>query len=144
MNTDDLQRLAEDLRRHLRLKVEAFPDSNPEGLHVLRIKGVDFFFHSDGSGYDGWGKDLVRAEQQGAEDSKTKGETMKNEQNPIRVVIYVSGGIVQDVLAEDEGVEAMVVDYDNEEGGEPKSSRSFEEVPVNRAYIEKTIQGIEY
>lgn len=62
---------------------------------------------------------------------------------PVRIVIYVSGGIVQDVLAEDEGVEAMIVDYDNEKGGEPKSSRSFEEVPVNRAYIEKTIQGTE-
>ena len=68
---------------------------------------------------------------------------MKKRHKPIRVVIYVSGGVVQDVLAEDEGVEAMIVDYDNEEGGEPKSSRSFEEVQVNRAYIEKTIQGIE-
>ena len=68
---------------------------------------------------------------------------MKKRHKPIRIVIYVSGGVVQDVLAEDEGVEAMVVDYDNEEAGEPKSSRSFEEVPVNRGYIEKTIQGIE-
>ena len=62
---------------------------------------------------------------------------------PIRIVIYVIGGIVQDVLAEAEGVEAMIVDYDNEAAGEPKSSRSFESVPVNRAYIERTIQGIE-
>ena len=62
---------------------------------------------------------------------------------PIRIVIYVSGGIVQDVLAEAEGVEAMIVDYDNESAGEPKSSRSFESVPVNRAYIERTTQGIE-
>ena len=62
---------------------------------------------------------------------------------PVRIVIYVSGGVVQDVLAADEGAEAMIVDYDNESAGEPKSSRSFEEVPVNRAYIEKTIQGIE-
>ena len=69
----------------------------------------------------------------------------KKESNrkPIRIVIYVSGGIVQDVLAEAEGVEAMIVDYDNEGAGEPKSSRSFEEVPVNRAYIENTIQGVE-
>jgi hypothetical protein len=69
----------------------------------------------------------------------------KKESNrkPIRIVIYVSGGVVQDVLPEDEGAEAMVVDYDNEQAGEPQSSRSFEEVPVNRAYIEKTIQGIE-
>ena len=68
---------------------------------------------------------------------------MKERHKPTRIVIYVSGGIVQDVLAEDERVEAMVVDYDNEEAGEPKSSRSFEEVPVNRAYIEKTIRGTE-
>ena len=67
----------------------------------------------------------------------------ESNRKPTRIVIYVSGGIVQDVLAEAEGVEAMVVDYDNEEGGEPKSSRSFEEVPVNREYIEKTVQGIE-
>ena len=62
---------------------------------------------------------------------------------PVRIVIYVSGGIVQDVLANRQGVEAMIVDYDNEAAGEPKSTRSFESVPVNRAYIEKTIQGIE-
>ena len=68
---------------------------------------------------------------------------MKKRHKPIRIVIYVSGGVVQDVLAADEGVEAMVVDYDNESAGEPKSSRSFEEVPINRAYIEKTVKGIE-
>ena len=70
-------------------------------------------------------------------------KTTESKQEPIRIVIYVSGGIVQDVLAEAEGVEAMIVDYDNEAAGEPKSSRSFESVPVNRAYIERTIQGIE-
>ena len=62
---------------------------------------------------------------------------------PIRIVIYVSGGIVQDVLANANGAEAMIVDYDNEAAGQPKSSRSHEDVPVNREYIEKTIQGIE-
>ena len=61
----------------------------------------------------------------------------------VRIVIYVSGGIVQDLLANADGVEAMIVDYDNEQAGESKSSRSFEKVLVNRAYIEKTIQGIE-
>jgi len=68
---------------------------------------------------------------------------MNEESKAVRIVIYVHGGVVQDVLAEIQGVEAMVVDYDNEEAGEPKSSRSFEEVPVNRAYIEKTVQCIE-
>ena len=70
-------------------------------------------------------------------------KTTGSKQKPIRVVIYVSGGIVQDVFAETEGVEAMIVDYDNEEAGKPKSSRFFEEVPVNREYIERTVQGIE-
>lgn len=67
----------------------------------------------------------------------------KSKRKPIRIVIYVNGGIVQDVLAEAEGVEAMIVDYDNEGAGEPKNSRSFEAVPVNRVYIDKTIQGVE-
>ena len=70
-------------------------------------------------------------------------KTTESKQEPIRIVIYVSGGIVQDVLAVAEGVEAMIVDYDNEAAGEPKSTRSFESVPVNHAYIEKTIRGIE-
>jgi len=28
----------------------------PNGLHVLRINGIEFFFYADGSGYDGWGR----------------------------------------------------------------------------------------
>ncbi len=60
-----------------------------------------------------------------------------------RIVIYVDGGIVQDVLADGPGVEAMIVDHDNERGGDPKSLRAFEPVDVNREYIEKTSQGIE-
>ena len=70
-------------------------------------------------------------------------KTTESKKEPIRIVIYVSGGIVQDVLAVAEGVEAMIVDYDNEAAGEPKSTRSFEPVPVNRSYIERTIRGIE-
>ena len=71
---------------------------------------------------------------------------MCNEQatkKTVRIVIYVSGGIVQDVLADGPGVEAMIVDYDNENAGEPKSLRSFEPIPVNREYMENTIQGNE-
>jgi len=55
MKMDDLERFAEDLRHHVGLAVEFLLDSNPDGLHVLRINGVDFFFRADGSGYDGWG-----------------------------------------------------------------------------------------
>lgn len=59
----------------------------------------------------------------------------------VRIVIYVDGGIVQEVLADGSGVEAMIVDYDNERAGEPKSARAFESIAVNPTYIEKTIQG---
>jgi len=69
---------------------------------------------------------------------------MLNEQSKaVRIVIYVHGGVVQDVLAEAEGVEAMVVDYDNEDAGDDPADHSFDPVPVNREYIEKTVLGIE-
>jgi hypothetical protein len=59
VNIDDLERLAEDLRQHAGLAVEFLPDPDPEGLHVLQINRVDFFFYADGSGYDGWGMQIV-------------------------------------------------------------------------------------
>ena len=58
MKIDDLERFAEDLRCHVGLTVELLPDSNSDGLHVLRINSVDFFLRADGSGYDGWGTAL--------------------------------------------------------------------------------------
>ena len=69
---------------------------------------------------------------------------MNEEQKPIRVVIYVNGGLVQDVMSDTEGIEAMIVDYDNEKCGEDEATdRAFYEVPVNCEYIDKTIQGVE-
>ncbi len=59
MNFENLERFAEDLRQHAGLAVEFLPDPDPEGLHVLQINRVDFFFYADGSGYDGWGMQLV-------------------------------------------------------------------------------------
>ena len=59
MKTEDLKRFAEDLRQHTGLSVMLEVDAQPNGLHILNINGVDFFFHADGSGYDGWGKSLV-------------------------------------------------------------------------------------
>ncbi len=64
MKTEDLERFADDLRAHVGLNVELALDANPAGLHVLRIHGVDFFFHADGAGYDGWGKPLGRGLKQ--------------------------------------------------------------------------------
>jgi hypothetical protein len=71
MKMDDLERFAEDLRHHVGLTVELLPDSNPDGLHVLRINGVDFFFRADGSSYDGWGKALP-ATQKARQTNKNK------------------------------------------------------------------------
>ncbi len=72
---------------------------------------------------------------------------MKNEKQEsnckVRVVVYVGGGIVQDVLTDTPRVEAMIVDYDNEKSGDDPAHRSFEPVDVNVEYIEKTIQGTE-
>jgi len=59
VNIDALERFAEDLRQHACLAVEFLPDPDPEGLHVLQINRVDFFFYADGSGYDGWGQQIV-------------------------------------------------------------------------------------
>lgn len=59
MTAEDLKRLADDLRLIAGIKSELKIDSDPNGLHVLRINGVDFFFRADGSGYDGWGRAIV-------------------------------------------------------------------------------------
>lgn len=59
MNTQDWERFAEDLRQHCGLAAEFLPDPDPEGLNVLRINHTDFFFNADGSGYDGWGQQIV-------------------------------------------------------------------------------------
>ncbi len=60
MKAEDFERFAEDLRQHVGLTVEFQPDADPEGLHVLHINGVDFFFYANGSGYDGWGMQITR------------------------------------------------------------------------------------
>lgn len=59
MTAEDLQRFADDLRMLTCLTVEVSISTELDGLHALRINGADFFFHADGSGYDGWGKSLV-------------------------------------------------------------------------------------
>ena len=56
MTAEDLQRFAEDLHLLTSLTVEVSISSEPDGLHTLRINGADFFFHADGTGYDGWAR----------------------------------------------------------------------------------------
>ena len=67
---------------------------------------------------------------------------MTNQAKP-RIVIYVEGGVVQCVLSDTAGVEAMIVDYDNEKAGDDPACRSFEPVNVHPEYIDNTIRGIE-
>ncbi len=56
MKADHLKRFADDLREHTGLNVELEIDPKPDGLHVLSVDGADFYFYTDGSGYDGWGR----------------------------------------------------------------------------------------
>lgn len=54
MSIDDFERFATDLQMHAGLSVEFIPSEIPNGMHVLNIAGVDFYFKV-GGGYDGWG-----------------------------------------------------------------------------------------
>ena len=60
MNADDLTRFADDVRDHTGLGVVLSLDPSTDGLHVLTIDGADFYFHADGTGYDGWGRRLSK------------------------------------------------------------------------------------
>lgn len=53
---DQFQRFAEDLQHHAGVPVMFKPDSSPDGLHVLQINKVDFYFEVGSGKYDGWGK----------------------------------------------------------------------------------------
>ena len=61
----DLERFASDLGSALKMSASFGRDKSPDGLHVLTVDGVDFYFNADGSGYDGWGKrvDLDRGKK---------------------------------------------------------------------------------
>ena len=52
---DDLERFVDDLHSHTGIKATFERSPYPDGLHVLRVKGVDFYFGMDGK-YDGWGR----------------------------------------------------------------------------------------
>lgn len=52
----ELEAFASDLGSLLKMPVSFERDKSPDGLHVLTIDGVDFYFCADGGGYDGWGK----------------------------------------------------------------------------------------
>ncbi|MCO6436561.1 MAG: hypothetical protein J5J06_05690 [Phycisphaerae bacterium] len=46
-------------------------------------------------------------------------------------------------MSDTAGVQVMIVDYDNERAGDPKSSRSFEPVAVDVSMIERTVNRTE-
>lgn len=54
----ELEKFASDLGSLPDLSVSFEQDKSPDGLHVLTINGVDFYFYADGAGYDGWGKQI--------------------------------------------------------------------------------------
>ena len=54
----DLERFAADLNQSSGIEATLKTDSSSDGLHVLTINKVDYYFNADGSGYDGWGKYL--------------------------------------------------------------------------------------
>lgn len=59
-----------------------------------------------------------------------------------RIIVYVSGGNVQDVLSDQPGSEVMIVDYDNEKELTSKA-RAFRPVACNPSYFEHTVAGLE-
>ena len=65
--------------------------------------------------------------------------------NPLkipRLIVYVSGGVVQGVIADGPGAEVMIVDYDNEESTGPVG-RAFEKVEIRPGLFAATIAGKE-
>lgn len=59
-----------------------------------------------------------------------------------RIIVYVSGGNVQDVLSDRQGSEVMIVDYDNEKGSVRKL-RAFRPVTCDPTYFGQTVAGLE-
>jgi hypothetical protein len=54
-----------------------------------------------------------------------------------RVVITMDGGLIQHIMADQEGIEVMVLDFDTE-GGDDERIKEFEGNPV---YV---FQGVDY
>ena len=55
----------------------------------------------------------------------------------VKVVIYVRGGVVQDVVADSDSVDVMLVNYDDEEDLGQKT-RVFERAHVDAALVALT------
>ena len=56
VTANGLKRFAEHLEAHAGLAAKLDLADRDDGLHVIQIKGVDFYFNANGTGYDGWGQ----------------------------------------------------------------------------------------
>jgi hypothetical protein len=59
-----------------------------------------------------------------------------------KIIVFVSGGNVQGYISDTPGNQVMIVDYDNEEGQE-RPERSFQEAPCDLHLFEQTLAGTE-
>lgn len=58
------------------------------------------------------------------------------------VIVYVLGGVVQDIDVDTDEVRVMVVDYDNESGQE-RPQRDFFPLEINPQRVAKALAGVE-
>jgi hypothetical protein len=58
-----------------------------------------------------------------------------------KVVVFVLGGNVQGFIADERGIEVMIIDYDNETCGE--KIRDFDIAPYNPTLVERSLRGVE-
>jgi hypothetical protein len=59
-----------------------------------------------------------------------------------KVIIYVSGGVIQDIISDCENIEVMIVDYDNEEYLHSRD-RVFNTCRIDPDYFEHTLKSTE-
>ena len=59
-----------------------------------------------------------------------------------RVVIFVEGGVVQQVIRDAAELEVMIINYDDEES-DPKPRRSFEPVVYEPDLVDSVLAGAE-
>ena len=59
-----------------------------------------------------------------------------------KIIVYVSGGVVQDILSDTEGIEVLLLNYDDEEEENCKN-REFRTITSDADHVNHTIEGIE-
>jgi hypothetical protein len=66
---------------------------------------------------------------------------MEGEAMP-KIIVYVRGGVVQDVISDRGGVRVMIVDYDDEECV-ARPDRSFQPVRRDKRFFDLTVAAQE-